>query len=143
MRDEHAGEAELLERLNASSRNTLMEQLEIRYSAAGEDYLEATMPVDQRHRQPFGILHGGATAALAESVASAASALKLIGTESVPVGLELSISHLRSVRSGTVTARAVPVHLGRSTHLWQIWVRDQDERLVALAKLTVMVLDRS
>lgn len=133
----------VLEGLNASSQNTLMERLGIRYSAVGEDFLEATMPVEARHHQPMGILHGGATAALAESVASAASALKLGGSGKLPVGMELSINHLRQVREGIITARAEPIHLGRSTHLWQIRVVDEQQRLVALAKLSVMVLSKT
>jgi len=131
----------VLDRLNASSRDTLMEALGILYSAAGDEFLEATMPVESRHHQPMGILHGGATAALAESVASAASAIQLGRSGRVPVGLELSINHIRSVREGLLTARAEPIHLGRSTQLWQIRIRDPQDRLVALAKLSVMVLD--
>ncbi|NCO18717.1 MAG: hotdog fold thioesterase [Gammaproteobacteria bacterium] len=131
----------VLDRLNASSQDTLMEALGILYSAAGDEFLEATMPVESRHHQPMGILHGGATAALAESVASAASAIQLGHSGRVPVGLELSINHIRSVREGLLTARAEPIHLGRSTQLWQIRIRDQQDRLIALAKLSVMVLD--
>lgn len=131
----------VLERLNTTSANTLMETLGIRYSAVGDDFLEATMPVEARHHQPMGILHGGATAALAESVASAASSLQLGNSGKLPVGMELSINHLRSVREGMITARAVPIHLGRSTHLWQIDVHDEQQRRIAVAKLSVMLLD--
>jgi len=119
---------------------TLMETLGISYTDSGEGFLEATMPVDTRHLQPMRILHGGATAALAESVASAASAAELDGTGLYPVGLDLGINHLRSVSQGVLTARAEAVHLGRSTHLWQIRITDDQSRLIALAKLTLMVL---
>jgi len=119
---------------------TLMETLGIRYVDAGEGFLEAVMPVDSRHHQPMGILHGGATAALAESVASAASGLVLSDTGGKPVGLDLSINHIRSLSSGEVRARAEAVHLGRSTHLWQIRIVDERGRLIAQAKLVVMVL---
>jgi uncharacterized protein (TIGR00369 family) len=131
----------VLERLNAMNTNTLMATLGIRYSAAGDGFLEATMPVESRHHQPMGILHGGATAALAESVASAAASLRLGNSGKLPVGTELSINHLRSVRSGSITARAEPIHLGRSTQLWQIDVHDDQKRLIAVAKLSVMLLD--
>lgn len=133
--------AKALDYLNEHSQSTLLETLEIRYIHAGDGYLEAEMPVDERHHQPMGILHGGATAALAESVGSAASAMVLHGTGRYAVGLELAINHLRSVRSGRIVARADSIHLGRSTHLWQIRVTDADGKMVALAKLTMMVLE--
>lgn len=120
---------------------TLMETLGIRYVDAGGGFLEATMPVDSRHHQPMGILHGGATAALAESVASAAAQLELAGTGRKPVGLDLGINHIRSVGSGEIRARAEAVHLGRSTQLWQVRIVDQHDRLVAQAKLVIMVLE--
>ena len=133
------------ERLNAHRDDTLMDTLAIRYTESGDDFLVAEMPVDARHLQPMGILHGGASAALAESVGSAASARVLAGSGRAAVGLELAINHLGAVRSGgVVRARAEAVHLGRSTHLWQIALTDADDRKVALAKLTMLVLeDRS
>ena len=134
---------ERLERLNRMIPDTLMETLGISYTDAGEGFLEATMPVDARHLQPMRILHGGATAALAESVASAASAAELDGTGRYPVGLDLGINHIRGVSQGVLTARAEAVHLGRSTHLWQIRITDDPGRLIAMAKLTLMVLEKS
>lgn len=134
---------ERLERLNRMIPDTLMETLGISYTDAGEGFLEATMPVDARHLQPMRILHGGATAALAESVASAASAAELDGTGRYPVGLDLGINHIRGVSEGVLTARAEAVHLGRSTHLWQIRITDDLGRLIAMAKLTLMVLEKS
>lgn len=133
----------VLDRLNASSRNTLMEVLEIVYSDCGDDFLEATMPVSSRVHQPMGLLHGGATAALAESVGSAASAMRVDLKTQAVVGIELSINHLRGVREGTVTARAESVHLGRSTHLWDIRVIDGEGRLIAVSRLSMMVLDQT
>jgi len=132
----------VLEQLNRIVPGTLMETLGIRYTDFGEDFLVATMPVDARHHQPYGILHGGATAALAESVGSAASGLQMHGTGKQAVGLELAINHLRPVREGMVTARAEAVHLGRSTHLWQIDVTDESGRRIARAKLTMMVREK-
>ena len=130
----------LLDKLNQSSNNTLMQALDIRYTAVGDDFLEATMPVDTRHHQPMGIVHGGATAALAESVGSAASGIHLMNTGRYAVGLELAINHLRSARSGLLTARAEAIHRGRSTHLWQIFIRDEKQRTVSMAKLTMIVM---
>lgn len=131
-----------LARLNASSRNTLMEALEIEYTAIGEDFLEASMPVTSRVHQPMGILHGGATAALAESVGSAASAIRIDRERQGVVGTELTINHLRSLREGRITARAEAIHLGRSTHLWDVHIRGDDDRLIAVARLRMMVLQR-
>lgn len=133
-----------IQRLNAHRDRTLMNTLEIRYTEAGADFLLAEMPVDDRHLQPMGILHGGASAALAESVGSAASAMVLSGSGRAAVGLELAINHLGAVHGGRVTARADAVHLGRSTHLWQVRIDDEEGRQIALAKLTMLVLeDRS
>lgn len=133
---------QILERLNAGCADTLMATLEIRYVDVGEDYLVATLPVGPAVHQPAGILHGGATAALAESVGSAASALRLDLRKQVPVGLELSINHLKSVHEGVISARAELVHGGRSTHLWDIRIQDEQGRQVAWAKLGMMILNR-
>ncbi len=139
---ERDSSSELLAKLNASNSNTLMAELDIQYTAAGEDFLEASMPVTPRVHQPMGILHGGATAALAESVGSAASAIRVDRSRQGVVGTELTINHLRSLREGRITARAEAIHLGRSTHLWDIRVRDDDDRLIAVARLRMMVLER-
>ena len=132
----------LLAKLNQSSANTLMQTLGIEYTDVGEGFLEATLPVGPAVHQPMGILHGGATAALAESVGSAASALLLNLETHYPVGLELSINHIRSMREGKVRARADLVHQGRSTHLWNISIRDEEGRMVAWSRLSMMVLAR-
>lgn len=131
-----------LARLNQSSVSTLMETLGIRYTDVGEHYLEASMPVGPKVHQPMGILHGGATAALAESVGSAASALLIDLKTHYPVGLELSINHIRSIQEGEVVARATLVHQGKRTHLWDIHIRDESGQKVAWAKLTMMILPR-
>jgi len=132
----------VLERLNATNGNTLMEHIGMVYTDVDDDFLEASMPVEPRVHQPMGILHGGATAALAESVASAASALRIDLSKQFAVGMELSINHLKSVRSGQITARAEPIHLGRSTHLWDIRIRDESGRQIAVSRLSMMVLTR-
>lgn len=127
----------VLRELNARTENTLMQTLGIVYTKAGEYFLEAVMPVNERVHQPYGFLHGGASMALAESVGSAAS--HLFAKQNV-LGLEFSANHIKTLRSGVVTARAEAVHLGRSTHLWQISVTDQDGRLISQCKLTNIVL---
>lgn len=132
----------ILTRLNATNVDTLMSHLGIEYTAVGEGFLEASMPVTSSHHQPMGILHGGASAALAESVGSAASALQLDLDRQFAVGMALDINHLKSLRGGRVTARAEAIHLGRSTHLWDIRLRDERDRTIAVSRLSMMVIDR-
>jgi len=124
------------------SKNTLMETLEIEYIDAGEDFLKAKMPVNSRVHQPMGLLHGGATVALAESVGSAAS-LMFVNPEKQEVrGIEISANHLRSIREGVVFATAKILHQGRSIHLWEIRIVDEKDRLISICKLTNMILPR-
>ena len=124
------------------SNNTLMQTLEIEYVDAGDDYLVATRPVNPRVHQPMGILHGGASVALAESVGSAAS-LMFINPEKQEVrGIEISANHVRSKREGLVTATAKILHKGASIHLWEIRIVDENDKLISLCKLTNMVLSR-
>lgn len=131
-----------LERLNASSRHTLMDVLDIRFSAFGDDWLNATMPVDARTHQPFGLLHGGASVALAETVGSTAALLTLDTEHELAVGLDINANHLRGVREGTVTGTARALHLGRSTQVWEIRIADADDLLVSIARLTMAVVPR-
>ena len=131
-----------LKMCNDYCKNTLMETLEIVYTDAGEGFLEAKMPVNSRVHQPMGLLHGGATVALAESVGSAASLL-FVNPEIQEVrGIEISANHLRSKRDGVVTGTARIVHQGRSLHLWEVRVTDEQDRLISLCKITNMVLPR-
>lgn len=132
----------VLKMCNDFSENTLMRTLEIVYTDAGEDFLQATMPVNPRVHQPMGLLHGGATVALAESVGSAAS-LMLINPEVQEVrGIEIAANHLRSKRDGVVTGTACIVHQGRSLHLWEVKITDERDRLISLCKITNMILPR-
>lgn len=131
-----------LKMCNDFAKNTLMETLEIVYTDAGEGFLEAKMPVNSRVHQPMGLLHGGATVALAESVGSAAS-LMFVNPELQEVrGIEISANHLRSKRDGVVTGTARIIHQGRSLHLWEIRVTDEQGKLISLCKITNMVLPR-
>jgi uncharacterized protein (TIGR00369 family) len=130
------------EAANSLRANTLIAHLGIAYHVDTEGRMCATMPVDHRTHQPMGLLHGGATAALAESLGSVASAFLIdIATQSV-VGLEISANHLKGVRSGTVTATGELVHRGRTTHVWDIRVRNDQGDLVAVCRLTNMVIER-
>ena len=123
--------------------NTLMETLEIEYIEVGEDYLVAKMPVNSRVHQPMGLLHGGASVALAESVGSAAS-LMFVDVEKYEVrGIEISANHLKSKREGTVFATAKIIHKGRTIHLWEIKITDEEQNLISLCKLTNIVLPRN
>ncbi len=128
-----------LEGLNATSRNTLMAHLDIVYTAFGPDWLEATMPVDHRTHQPLGMLHGGASVVLAETLGSLAANMA-VGPDSYCVGLEVNANHLRAKREGAVTGRCSPLHLGATTQVWQIEIRDERGRLLCTSRLTMAVL---
>lgn len=132
----------ILDMCNNFCRNTLMDTLEIVFTDAGEDFLTATMPVNPGVHQPMGLLHGGASVALAESVGSAASMLYVNPELSEVRGIEISANHLRSKRDGMVTGTARIVHKGRSIHLWEIRIVDEEGKLVCLCKLTNMILSR-
>lgn len=131
-----------LEKLNAMSSGTMAEYLGIRFSEIGENFIKATMPVGARTRQPYGLMHGGASAALAETLGSVASALVLDPNMSVCVGLEINANHIRAARQGIVTGTATPLHLGASTHVWDIKIHDEKGKLVCVSRLTVAVLKK-
>ena len=132
----------ILEYCNRISKNTLMETLNIEYTDAGKDFLTATMPVNPSVHQPMGLLHGGASVALAESVGSAASMLYINSDLSEVRGIEISANHLKAKRDGIVTATARILHKGRSIHLWEIRITDENDNLISLCKLTNMVLPK-
>lgn len=131
-----------LEQLNALNPNTMMMAIGIVFTEVGDDYLRATMPVDARTHQPFGLLHGGASAALAETLGSTGGMMVLDPTQNVVVGLEINANHMRGVKSGTVTGTARPLHLGRSTQVWEIRIEDESQRLVCISRLTLAVVPR-
>lgn len=132
----------ILEYCNTVSKNTLMQTLNIVYTDAGEDFLVATMPVNPDVHQPMGLLHGGASVALAESVGSAASMLFVNSDVSEVRGIEIAANHLKAKRDGVVTATAKIVHKGRSIHLWEIKITDERNNLISLCKLTNMILPK-
>ncbi|AWI26633.1 PaaI family thioesterase [Flavobacterium pallidum] len=132
----------LLALCNKFSENTLMRTLDIQYIDAGEDFLTATMPVNPNVHQPMGLLHGGASVALAESVGSAASMLFSDPEKEEVRGIEISANHLRSKREGMVWGTARIIHKGRTLHLWEIRITDEDNKLVCLCKLTNIILPK-
>ncbi|MCH3885424.1 PaaI family thioesterase [Tenacibaculum aquimarinum] len=132
----------ILQKLNSFNKNTLMETLDIEFVAVGDDFLTAKMPVTSKVHQPYGIMHGGATAAIAETVGSCASAYFLNDPTKLINGIELSINHIKSIREGTVFATAKAIHQGRTTHLWEIRVEDEEGNLISICKLTNIVLDK-
>lgn len=129
-----------IDQLNARQKGTIGEVLDIRFEGFTDDSLSASMVVDQRTNQPFGLLHGGASVVLAESVGSMASYLCIDTTRFYCVGLEINANHLRGVRSGRVTATARPVHIGRSTHVWDIRLSTEDGKLNCISRLTIAVI---
>ncbi|MBS0558064.1 MAG: hotdog fold thioesterase [Proteobacteria bacterium] len=132
-----------LDQLNALNRNTMMAAIGISFTDIGDDYLRASMPVDARTHQPFGLLHGGASVALAETLGSTGGMMTLDPVQFVVVGLEINANHMRGVKSGTVTGTARPLHLGRSTQVWEIRIEDESQRLVCISRLTLAVVPRS
>jgi 1,4-dihydroxy-2-naphthoyl-CoA hydrolase len=129
-----------LDRLNSWSRGTMMETLDIRFIGSGDDWLRGTMPVDHRTQQPFGLLHGGASVVLAETLGSSAALLTLDVEKQVAVGLDINANHIRGVRGGLVTGTARAAHLGRTTQVWEIRIEDEDGKLVCLSRLTMAVV---
>jgi 1,4-dihydroxy-2-naphthoyl-CoA hydrolase len=123
-------------------KNTLGEHLGMQFTEVGDNYLKATMPVDKRTHQPYGLLHGGASVALAETIGSVASALIINPEKMMCVGLEINANHVRGVSEGLVTGIATPLHLGGSTHVWDIKIYDDNERLVCVSRLTVAILKK-
>ncbi|MDN2662581.1 hotdog fold thioesterase [Psychromonas sp. 14N.309.X.WAT.B.A12] len=128
-------------RLNALSDNTIIALLGIEYTAIGDNFLQASMPVDSRTHQPHGLLHGGASVVLAETIGSVAANL-VVGDDKVCVGLEVNANHIRSVKKGVVTGTATAVHIGYSTQVWQIEICNERQQLVCTSRLTVAVIDK-
>lgn len=131
-----------LNQLNAMRDNTMIGTLDIRVTEVGDDFVRGTMPVDARTHQPYGLLHGGASVALAETLGSVASMLCSDPTTERAVGLDINANHVRAVTSGRVTGTARPLHVGRTTHVWEIRIEDEGGRLVCISRLTVAIVPR-
>lgn len=130
------------EDLNNLSRNTMAEQIGIEFTAIGDDFIEARMPVDKRTHQPFGLLHGGASVALAETLGSVAATCCVDATRQFCVGLEINANHLKSVRSGYVKGVTRPVHIGKKTQVWEVRITGEDNELVCISRITLVVLEK-
>ncbi|MGZ3949777.1 MAG: hotdog fold thioesterase [Flavisolibacter sp.] len=131
-----------LEDLKGRGLGTMVEHLGITITEIGEDYLKGTMPVDHRTIQPMGILHGGASVALAETLGSLAANYVVDNQIKYCVGLDINANHIRAARKGLVTGVARPLHIGSSTQVWSIEITDEEDRLVCISRLTMAVLDR-
>ena len=130
-----------LDAVQSFSKNTISSHLGIEFIEIGADYIVAKMPVDQRTHQPFGILHGGASVVLAETLGSIASFLCLKDPDKQhAVGLEINANHLRSAREGFVYGKVTPIHVGRTTHIWDIKITNEENKLVCISRLTVAIV---
>ncbi|MCX2680116.1 hotdog fold thioesterase [Galbibacter sp. EGI 63066] len=138
----HPDKEKILALIRERCKNTLMETLDIEFTEIGEDYLMAKMPVTPRVHQPDGVLHGGATVALAESVGSAASYIFLDTDKFFIRGIEISANHLKSVKDGVIYAKTSIIHKGRTTQLWEIKITDESDNLISLCKLTTIALPK-
>lgn len=131
-----------LEDLRDTGRGTMDEHIGIEWTEIGEDFLKARMPVDHRTRQAYGLLHGGASCVLAESIGSIASAMVIDPSQNQCVGLEINANHVHSATEGFVTAVAMPLHLGKSTHVWDIRIYNDSNKLVCVCRLTVAIIQK-
>lgn len=127
--------------LNKMSKN-MVSLLDIQFTEITDDSLTATMPVDSRTQQPFGILHGGASVVLAETVGSVASNLVIGQGDFLPVGLEINANHLRPVTEGRVSAKCTPIHIGKKSHVWDIRITNEEGKMVCVSRLTVAIIER-
>ncbi len=131
-----------LHQLNLLSVNTMAHVLDIQFTEIGDNFLKATMPVNVNTHQPYGLLHGGASAALAETVGSVASWMTIDTEKQICVGIEINCNHIREKKEGIVTATVSPLHIGATTHVWDIKITDEREKLICVSRLTVAVLKK-
>ncbi len=132
----------ILEDVQHRGKGTMVEHLGIEITEVGDDFLRGTMPVDHRTIQPMGLLHGGASVALAETLGSLAANFVIEPAKKYCVGLDINANHIRSAKKGIVTGTATPLHIGSSTQVWSIEVKDEQDRLVCISRLTMAVLER-
>jgi 1,4-dihydroxy-2-naphthoyl-CoA hydrolase len=130
-----------LDQLNETSKQNMVSHLGIVFTALGDDFIEATMPVDFRTKQPMGLLHGGANVVLAETLGSIAASLTVNREKQAVVGLEINANHIKSVREGLVRGIAKPIHLGKTTQVWEIKIVNEANRLCCISRLTMSILD--
>lgn len=128
--------------LQEISKNTMVEHLGIEFLEIGQNFISAKMPVDQRTIQPMGLLHGGASIVLAETLGSVASSILVDINKFHCVGLEINANHIKSARNGYVTGKAIPIHIGKKTHVWDIRIINENEDLVCVSRLTVAIIEK-
>ena len=131
-----------VEDLAQLSKNTMAEHVGIEFTELGDNYLKGRMPVDHRTNQPYGLLHGGASCVLAETIGSIASALIIDQSKFICVGLEINANHIRGIKEGFVSATARPLHVGATTHVWDIKITDDKEKLICVSRLTVAIIPK-
>jgi len=131
-----------LEKLRSFDTDTMNKLIGIEWTEVGDNFLKAKMPVDNRTKQAYGILHGGASCVLAETIGSVGSAMIIDHSKFYCAGIEINANHIRSARDGWVTGIAIPLHLGSSTHVWDIKIIDEKEKLVCVSRLTVAIILR-
>jgi 1,4-dihydroxy-2-naphthoyl-CoA hydrolase len=131
-----------LESLNKMSANTMVEHLGIVFTGIGDNYIEATMPVDHRTHQPMGLLHGGASVVLAETLGSVAATCCVDPGQQYCVGLDINANHLKSIRSGVVKGRTTPIHIGKRTQVWEIRITNEQQELLCISRITLAVIDK-
>ena len=129
-----------IDRLKELGKETMSEHLGFEWLEVGENFLSGSLPVDHRTKQPYGLLHGGASCVLAETLGSVASAMVVDNTKFICVGMEINANHVRSARQGKVIGKATPLHLGSSSHVWDIRIHDEAGKLVCVSRLTVAIL---
>ncbi|PWJ40871.1 hotdog fold thioesterase [Sediminitomix flava] len=129
------------EKLN-DNHNNMVGHIGIKFTEVSDGCLKATMPVDHRTKQPMGLLHGGASAVLAETLGSVGALCYIDMATQAPVGLEINCNHIKSAREGFVTGTATPIHLGKRTHVWEIKIHDEDENLICISRMTVAIIDK-
>jgi 1,4-dihydroxy-2-naphthoyl-CoA hydrolase len=131
-----------VQQANKMSENSMVAHLGIEFTAMGEDFIEAKMPVDHRTHQPMGLLHGGASVALAETLGSVGASCCIDSAKQYCVGLEINANHIKSVRSGFVCGVARPIHLGKKTQVWEIKISNEQQELICVSRITMAILDR-
>lgn len=129
--------------LNQLSKNNMLQHLGIVFTEVGEDYISATLPVDHRTLQPFGLLHGGASVTLAETLGSVAASLCVDQSKQYCVGLEINANHVKSAREGIVTGTVRPIHIGKRTQVWEIRIVNPQNELISISRITMAVIDKS
>lgn len=131
-----------VEQLNEFSKGCMVEHVGIQFTEVGKDYIIGKIPVDHRTKQPLGLLHGGASVVLAETLGSVAASLLLNPATHYAVGLEINANHIKSAKSGYVTGTCKAIHVGKGTHVWQIEIKNEDEELVCISRITMAILSR-